>query len=153
MTTFEKKKWKIACLTQTTLSAFLSLQDSVFAFAVSKVSIVVAQNSDSTVQWAQVFFGSESTTTSGSSTTSRSWTQVIPLVPMPLSTLLTTPDCVSTCTFTFQWNKELCRLIGAHCCVMTNIFHLRHKRHRHSSLGSSGIWTRDLSHPKRESYP
>ncbi len=22
-----------------------------------------------------------------------------------------------------------------------------------SKLGSSGIWTRDLSHPKRESYP
>jgi hypothetical protein len=38
-----------------------------------------------------------------------------------------------------------------HICSNTEI-RVKHDQSK-KQVGSSGIWTRDLSHPKRESYP
>ena len=46
-----------------------------------------------------------------------------------------------------HYTMEPCLLLFTfHRCLYTQLF-------SKSKMGSSGIWTRDLSHPKRESYP
>ena len=65
--------------------------------------------------------------------------------------------CIFKSGLTSKWRYWSTKHVTCGCktCSFQCQIHLlqSHIVHLKSPMGSSGIWTRDLSHPKRESYP